>query len=862
MSLDECIGSAVKASKGRITKERAKELMADMEKEIQANGTSYGEVVEILEESIKVNADQRLLRKYNAYQDALAVKKVANTFDATSIGHFKQSFRDQITRLEEAVKVETANIKGDLVTNLKKQDVYEIFKKQESPETLTKFMHQLKRGEQINIKQIPPEQQGLYKLAQVLNEHNDKLLKLQNGRGMAVNFLEGRIARNYWSADKIHYAKVDEFVKDMTESVDWSKTDTKGLSVDAYLREKFENFSSGLFGKAEDDILTGDIAKGGVRERVQASMMARRGKARSLHVKPEAHHKIMTKYGHGDIYATIEREMAEVGRDMAHLVELGSKPREILEAGLEEFKLNNKTAQVGPERHFADDPIVTGSINNLFGDAEVPANKMAARINNSFRKFMSSLSLGNVALTSAADLATNGLRSAMIKNGSNTSRQVATVANSLAEQFKQMVGIYGDETAKRMWSVALEELDDMAYADLSGMRYSDLMNVDDASGRLNHTPTYKTLNFIDKAHDMAFKYTGLQRYTEQRIANVYPSIGHDFATIAQKAKLDDFDKQFLKELQIEDMWDLMRSKIYTDAESGKGYMLTEAFDDLSDADIASLPNAPDSEFGRAKLKSELKSRYRTAFAQEARKRVIIPGAVTQSKLSMGRRGTFLGEFTRNAAQFKSFPVELYSQLLAPAIRNGQLGAVGTYLAAASSLFMIRNWTLDLVQGKTPRDMTFNPESPEIFAKNWTGLMAGVIGFPVLDQIIPAYIGEGADTKRTWADAIAGPGNTAIINTISDVFKVGKNVAEGDTDKATGIALKSASKAPIIGPALYGNFFTKNILGHWYNAFFATFDPDYDSKIEKYAQQQGSRYYNISRDGELDDFIEDVSTPFE
>ena len=446
-------------------------------------------------------------------------------------------------------------------------------------------------------------------------------------------------------------------------------------------------------------------------------------------------------------------------------------------------------------------------------------------------------------ITSIADITTPGLRKVLLANTSNPLTNMKIMGESLFEQFSGMVGKHGDDFAQREVKIMLEEFEDAKAQFTMESRFAGDYGGIDASGRATNG-IYSVLNFIDDTNDAISKFNMNEWWTQTGLARQYPVIAREFGEYAD-IKFDDLPdmrRQQLEDLQLDGIWDLMRSKVHK--EGDRAYIAPSAFDELTDAEILKYDPSAVSARLKENVKVELRDKLQGAFAQEAEQRVLIPDVSTSPNATFNlKSGTIGGELGRTGMQFRSFGIAYWKKLIAPAITNQGIGTglLSTIPSVAPFILgtnMMITWMTDLLNGKTPRPFAFDDDADVgTYLNNWTTLLARSFGYPFAEDIITSLV-QGKLTDKE-ALRLLGPG-------FGDFFATAKNISgiigsEGDSEKVNKNLAKMAFGAPVLGPLLQGHILGKTMRHLIIDNAMEAISPGYISNKARYAEEQGSKF---------------------
>lgn len=852
--ITEELGITDKADKKTI-----EDTIVEFEKEIaEKSGADfgYGDLVEREAKDFAEAARFLARKKLGAYKSAIATFELVKKAPTDSKFAFTKFVADTVSYVSTAREETLAGIRSTFFKPLKEAGVLEFFKQQKDPEKVTMFMNELAMDGAIprTLESLPEADRAAYKTAQIMNGAMKKIRELKNKAGLAVADLEGRITQQFHNPDLVAADRAGhkEF---LLKAVDWSKplADEKSIlnkvyegNVAAYIDDFQNRLISGDFStlQSTDDFLLDSLVKDSLRGNLKSkgggSLLSQASKSRSIDIKPEFYHEYATTYGYGDVYDQFHREISLTARSLSDTQTLGQNPQAILERALDSYKRRNPDLKA-----WVNDPKMQDKIVNLMGSNDVAVDTFLAKFGSSTRKFAAASQLGFVVATSfVSDIATGSLRRAFINAADSPLSGLYTFQDEFIKGFARMFEAYDDETARHIAKVAREELDVLMDDFTKHAAFGDHMDLTNPTldGRLNHTPAYKAMNAIDHAHDQLRKLNLLETWTKGRQAKIAPSVAADFGGFANKnfASLSKAGKAFIEEAGLKDMWDVIRHKVVTNETSGLTYLPKNAADNLNADEVAKILGRKElTEFGLEQGRQKIALEFRARWAEEVKRRVMLPGTNTRSMLvGQSQRGTGYGELRRNFAQYKSFPLELWYRLISPMVHRASAGdiAIGTaFMGVTMAGFIMRNWLGDVVNGDTPRD--YFSDDPDVAVRNWSGLVASSMGMPVLDRIIPR-IAEGKPLSSYDFMALAGPVNQMAIQTGTNIALAPGKIASGKGDEVTRQAVQGVLGAPVIRPLLFGGV-QKAFTAHAMEGLYSLLDKDYEKRKEKYAKEKGS-----------------------
>lgn len=857
--LDGCLDSVVEASKKTLTKDQALKMMSKIEAEASAKNASKADYVGLMEDQIiwvKKLEQQQNEARLAKLNDALKVRENLSKIDTTDRYSYARSIKAIANRIEGNIEVNTSRISSDLKGKLRKEGVLDYFEQAKDPEIVAKHINQLTKIDsdgapylpKILVEDIPDGERAAFRVAKAIVEHrNDKWRRFKN-LGVPLGYLDGRIGKTSYNSVKIA-ADVPGFKAKIKQVIDWDKMDLNGKTQNQFIDDLTSSSISGIHDSHVADITYYEtMVDKDVVTRLSGNLAQRLGKSRKIVYKEGQWHDFQKEYGVGDMYDIIKRETAEDGRNIALLESLGSRPEQVWNTVLSKSKANSKNLVKPGSKHPVDSK-VTGIpflFDHLSGKSNAPADGLLARIGSSTRKYISSLHLGGVLTTSLVDPLTAAARRSYITTAKNTGEEIARFTGAMADEYAKVVGAYGDEVGKAIAAGVIEELEDMHYSLSSMTRLTDIFNADQFEGKFNKGAFNKVMNFTDSVHDQIFKFNGIEWWTNNRFASAYSGIAADLAGFADKQFIDlpEYAKSWFKEIGIDDVWDTVRTKV-TVSENGRKYIAPTALDDFTLDDV--IKNNPElvTERQRVNYLNDIKNKLKVGFAVETKKRVLTPTVSDRAFMLGGsERGSWSGEFRRFALQFKAYPIALIENLVLPAVKDGKLGAIGSYFAFATPIALMITAMQDIMGGKTPRTYMVNGDEDNDKAAigNMAALVARIVGLPVFDELAPKFF--AGELKTSDASKLLGPAIGDAFGTLSNISNAIGATAAGEPEKIIGDVFPSVYNAPIIGPALQGHVLGKTFKNMIFNNLMELFNPGYEDKLRDIAENQGSEYFNV------------------
>lgn len=872
----ECITRVSEAFDGLYSEREVLETLDQLNNFLNIKDIAATELQDYLNKHLVDLELNEAFRKRNIINDRLKlnsnIKKFANL---KSVGDFKVRMRNFVDKIGKGFEV-TQNDFMSKFTGLLRQDgaediLVEIKKgsKNIDNEMLAQYLSELNQHLDVKAKPIdaiPAKHQKTYKLAVAMAKMQRDFLQVKRDGGANVPFLKGRISRQTWNPHKIGI-KREKFKQDLLKNVDWNKTSTvingEKLSREEWLDTFTTDIISGNFRKEYDPDLFSveDLSKPISALEKNASLTQVLESKRNVTLKTKSWNSMMEEYGFGNTFDTFLKEMEQTSRSDSMIRALGTNPEKSFQLMLDEIGTQNK--QFGSSGKMFTQDLINGQyFENLTGKADIPAAgedfkifgetintaEAGAFIGSSLRLFEGVSKLGASVVSALSDPLVGALRKSSIYGENNFFKTNKVFYSQLNDSFQEIFGRYGSKEAKRIAKNQIESLKDEFFVMAKANRFSEPFSSEFKPG-VEGGILAKTINPVNKFHDFVFSYNPMIKWTEMRQVGADISLAREFGSMASEyggfSKLPQHLQEYVRDIGLEDIWDSIAPHAQK-FDDGNSYLVKDVANLLTDEDITKYIKKKGGQASIDQARRELNLAIRESFALENGRRVLMPGTSTKTMLSFGlQRGTLGGEVSRNFAQFKSFAVDLWLNVVTPAVqRNGLVNTFGTYLPAALMLSIGQSALRDVISGNTPRNyFDFSDEEKAGQAiKNLAGSLAFAVGLPVFDGVIK-NMGDLAagDTVSPYSagsyiiSGLVGPGNFEPISTAIE----GGIMAFGDEEQKLKSAGRVVTNAPVIGPALHGHVLGRAFRGNILSGLYSFFDEDHEEKLEKYAERQGS-----------------------
>jgi hypothetical protein len=269
------------------------------------------------------------------------------------------------------------------------------------------------------------------------------------------------------------------------------------------------------------------------------------------------------------------------------------------------------------------------------------------------------------------------------------------------------------------WRTELAVLNPLNAADRRTMQQQGLMLESVRSGLARFYEGLGSTGFTGKLANAVMRVTGMNAINELRKGSfglsLMSAIGHELDGGVTFARLADNDVRALRNYGITEVdWNVWRLARLEDLGHGNSKVLTpESIARVSDADLqrAGILGAASTADDAAKVRRDAIVKLLGAVNTESEFAIVTPGWQERAQFYAGlagQRGTPLGEITRSALQFKSFPWAMFQRGM-----NAIANADGPVSKSMMTAYLVVSTTLagamlmqvrDMLTGKDPRDM--------------------------------------------------------------------------------------------------------------------------------------------------------------
>lgn len=691
-------------------------------------------------------------------------------------------------------------------------------------------------------------------IAEVWTKLEDDITDRLNAHGADITQREGYGAKQSWDAEKIASVGREKFLADLTSKMDFKESWGGNIPGDskAFFNDLYDRLASGIH---DFDIGAGDSAvpqmftgSGNIAKKMSLE--------RQIILRPEAMNEMSLKYGAGGIENSMSKKIATASRDLALLKQFGTNPEAhifgqhgLIPTLLEETKKLGeggahplKDAEKGGLKHLFDE--VTGQANATIN---TPRGQIIRRVSDTVLQLNVLDRLGSVLFSSISDLPNKNM---VLRNlGVDPMTRYITL-------FNDTFGNYGNKERQAMakaLALGMEDLSGSLYRAYDGAAgYVGAPSVYGKRGKLSTTVKefqagYKDGGIVGGVKesftgvgDLFMKMTLLDDFTKNNKQGTTVTISNFLGSFADDvfSNLEDGLKYFLNKNGLAEDWDMIRSKVETTTD-GNRFVTPNSLRELTLEDLYKF--RPDLEalgekHGKEYLK-ELPERLLGALVDRRETATLTPGTDVDSSFRMGtKRGTILGEFLMHIEQFKKFPVsqitEIYGKELAGRGKDFFLANAPRLFTQMTVAGMVGLSLQAISQGKTPPaliDEEGNLNFKTVFAAIVKGGGAGILG----DMIF-----KDPDYQAAVFGDLLGPTFGTAERAIEIALRSPARLMDGEGNKVLADMTKFVkSNLP------FGNlFYTKSALEFlFFNDLLEMIQPGYKSKVEKQNRDKSQQW---------------------
>lgn len=711
MALDDCIREVVEAAGEALTETEAKDLIKEVgELRLSKLEEEFDEAIKNAVEEEKLKG---IIEKRNAYLNVLRRKDVLSHIDKFDSDYDGlRAILGGLRRPGQATRASIANrklaleakyLKGFL-HRLETENLLKHFHMGENHKDIVRAIYQLSLGKEGNPGLINnPE---AIKIAKVIKEFQDNLLKRSNEAGSWIRPLKGYISSQNHDTRLLREAGFETWQATVLENLDLERT-MQGISPDRqddFLRSVYDALVSGAHykppGGATADALTG--FKG-------ASSLGRKiSEHRLLHFKDaDAWLNYHSQFGADNPMMSIIQDFERSTNNIALMEVFGPNPQAFFDDLVQRLGKRNRQDlkefdKITGKRGGLLSPTPQHLMAELTGETFRPENYGLAQVGSMTRQLNNMIMLGATVATQVTDVAfkANALR---LRTG------------------KPILSVYGDMIGSLFEGLTNKEKRRMAKAYGAGFdgtlqAVASRFMVDDNPPGLVSTlhSTYFNLNGVtpwtanSKMMDMSMIAGYMNNHHDVSFRSLHPQT-QDYLL---RANIDAVD------------WDIARSAARD--LNGSTYILPDTFEEIPNDLIRSmkseLANATDSEIAR--YKKDLDVNYRGFLLDTVETATLTPSLNTRAILTKGTKpGTAPGEMLRFMSQFKSFGLAVGTDVFPELTRgvgltdliddpksmlkaavNSDMAGIAHLVAMTTALGYMAMSMKDIAKGREPRQV--------------------------------------------------------------------------------------------------------------------------------------------------------------
>lgn len=548
---------------------------------------------------------------------------------------------------------------------------------------------------------------------------------------------------------------------------------------------------------------------------------------RVIHLQPEHAYEALKNYSERNILESMVGTLKRMNRDVAAVDLFGANP---------DYQVDHQIAlaiheasQIDPSRGHALEAKAKRLrylYDHLAGNNPRPANRAVSDAFATARNIQI-FKLASSALTSISDWAT--LYQGAIQNRLNPFKVMLNSTLAWAPESRRY--------ARRIGLVA-----ETMIADLERMSAENLstrtLSAKTASGVMRAS----FLTFVTNARRMGFSMT------------LMDAIGHLTRKFENVSDLDAHDHRILAAKGIsQDVWDIWRAADLDNWGANHTLLTPDA---IMKMQVAGGQGPPADTLRDAAIK------LLSIVNQEQDLAVITPGAREQVAMrtffGATAPGTVGGEIARSVMLFKSFSVALLGRQGERAAfyhgneptwasRVGRFGYMGRLFVIMAVLGALRNWIMDVINGKDPRPMnpaSSDPQRASLAKRNWMQAALTGGGLGIYGDFLFAEDSRG---QSTFLETGAGP----LASTVGAALNLGpgniEQAAYGEPTDAGAEALRVArGNTPFTGLPYIRSFADRYI---WYGLQDWASPGSVDRSIDRDVRLHGARYWWDPRTGQ-------------
>lgn len=662
-NLNNCLISAVQ--EGKITKEAAQDIREYYKKEVSSGRAREGVPEDELKAMKQLQYD-RIRKKNLALMNAHRKEKLVELINSHPEGLHEGLLSLLTKNITQGAGYSNIQYRAKAIDDLARMDMVDAFDSLREQWGTAWWTRDKKLGDDVihEIMGVDTGNANAKQFADKWNEASDGLRKQFNAAGGDIPNLKSWALPQSHNQFKVGKAGLDKWKSDIKDSLDLEAMGVAGdeKAINDLLDYVFESISTGGLNKLEP----GKLPKG------VSSSLANRGKQhRILHFKePQGFIAYSEKYGNDDLYTVMSDHIRSSANDIASMEIMGTNPQHMFDFLLDHVKKNDPS--------FTDDTwilkgypqavfdVATGKADGMV--SENKANVGLARIFGMFRSANVAGKLGGATLSSVTDLG-----GVIVTSRYNDLPVMKTLYNGFKTMTKQERIKTGAKIGHGMNS----------WNGTSASRFSE-------AGDVN--------SFMDKAADKVLRASGLSLWTE----GFRKAFSMEFSSSLAdnfKFKFSELPNKMQKNMSrygIDDAkWEKIR-KSTPISEDGVDYLDPKSILELEGVNKAEA--------------RELTINVMEMIKSETDMAVIEPDARVRAWTTAGQeKGTGIGELTRTATQFKSFPMAVMFTHMKRGMAQQGMGGKAAYMMPYFGLSVgfgaLAVQAKEAVKGREPLDMS-------------------------------------------------------------------------------------------------------------------------------------------------------------
>ena len=747
-----CVKKIVELSNGAISNQEAKSLLNKvdrMARKAASSGTPYEQAVtQEVKKRLEITAENIAKQKANMARNMLVKTQLNARIDRlVNSGLSPEEAFGALLEGRSRPQKETANsvdlskrtlasvYLGDMVYSLKKNDLLTIFNSGELDDLIGRELWAISEKSPQATQSKEARQ-----IAELIHETMDKQRVRLNDAGADIAQVAGNVMPQRHDTYAMVKAGEDGWVSFMRPLIDENRSfDGDAPDIDAALRGAYKAMVTGV---RLDDPLS-DTPK--LFQFQSGENLAKRlSRARRIHFKSyDAWKQWNDQYGVKSVREGIVDSVAYSAGNIALLENLGTNPALMAQTVAKEALQRHRDKLKGEGAQAKIQSMVDG----VTGKNLIAADPKLARAGSLIRTYQGVTKLGGALLSSLTDIP---IKAAEYKF------QGKTWLESYGQSFSDIANVFKTREERA------------EFLSLTGVYYENLVSA-------LFTPEDDLTGKAAKLQRLFFKLNGLTAWTDGHKEAMAMAMSHHLAQ-KKNVKLDALDndtKRLFDNYGITEAdWDNIRTAIRT-MDDGREYIFSEDIKDQT-------------------AKEKLIGYYidRQSFG------ILSPTAREARLVSLNtQRGTPIGEVTRLAMQFKSFPLTMITKTWGRTFYGkGELDIPAmAHLIVSSVAFGYMAMTAkDMLRNKTPKD----PAKLE----TWYASLAQGGGLGILGDVL---LNDGSGMGRSVSEIAAGP-TFGMIDSIAKIYSAGIR-GEGSARQATTTA---------IGLIPFNNlFYTRAALDH-------------------------------------------------